>query len=383
VYRIRFSVGAGVLLSIVGLFDLVFGVRDMAFASTPGGHVIGALVFVVGLFTLAPVALLMRDVERGLDPLATYIAATMVLAQGVALGLAEGSSATLGTWRLVAPVVSFVVFVLVLLMLRLQRGKLERPLKFGLSASLAALVLSALQIGVALTSSTRPAPGRLLLTTRVTRHADHVEVTISGTNHGATDLPILGDLFDVVALKCPASPVGPTTARISRDIRRLQSFNVMGWLETLEVAGCRKPVLVDTGTLVGEGGFVPPAWSGTETHDYALPSGRNTICVYESMFTINRDLERIGYSPPADDKQGGVVFRYPLEATGWIDSFVHPKQEVVVHWTPTTERYAAPPESSYQVPSESTEYTVNGASQHPSEFLSRRGGVVTSSTGCS
>jgi hypothetical protein len=364
----------------VGVIDVVYGVHDVALAKTLGGRVVGGLSMLVGGLMLAPLLLLLQAPRRKLDPLAAYVAAVLMFTQGLALLFAETFSHTVRSARVLAPILLLVLSVVVASVLRRQHSEFGRSWKFGIRASIIATLLSAAQIGIGLTARSAPPPGGILLSTHVTEKKGRAVVAFGEANRSQSNVPILGDVIDVVAFKCVTRPRGAKAAQQSLKARQLPSSGVARWLESMELLGCHSPTLIDTGEFSEEGSFLPPGWSESQSETYAMPTDRNTVCVYHSLSTIEQSLERLG-SLPVRSVKTGLIYRYRLEPTGWIDGFVQSRQEVVVHWERTVERYDSG-SGTYRIPGESAEYTVNGVPHYSAELLSP-GGVVSSSASCS
>lgn len=363
------------LLSPVGLVALVIGGHDLIVGSSWSSRALGALSIAVGIAALAPIARGRNN--RRLQPLPTLGSAVIVATAGLALLVAEWGSGAHMTWRLVAPAGLLLAGIALPVLFRLQGGTSEELVRTlrgrgGQIVAANAAILSLTQVAVSLRSSTHAAPVRPLIDVSATKHGRVVEVTVKGSNKSGADLPVLADLVDVVAMRCPEATTGLRLVRQDRQERVLasRSFDVSLLLDAARVEGCRDVRVVGTGPMVGESSFVAPGWSTKATSTYPLTRRWNTICAFALMSTIDhnpRRLQLLDYAKRVDgDPLSDLMYRYRVLPTGWIDDLVHRRREVVVAWSART---VTPSGRSYAVPNEYDVYAIDGADQTPREMI--------------
>jgi hypothetical protein len=205
---------ATLLLAPIAAAYFVVGAHDVVAGTSCSSRALGLIACFAGLLAVTPIISASKP-GRGLKPLAILAAALAIGGTGLAGLVAERASGPVSGVRLGVPIFLLATSALLPLLLwaQLRRSPqsviaaaLRRPLGKVVAANAALLAL--LQIGISLRSSTHPVPPRIVLNAYATPTRGGVAIDVHGANHSGADLPVLADVIDVVAAKCPNLPRG-------------------------------------------------------------------------------------------------------------------------------------------------------------------------------
>jgi hypothetical protein len=367
------------LLGPIGLTSTVVGGHDLVWGLTWSSRLTGVLALTVGATALSP--LISR--EWRLPPRRSFIASLTVGAAGIAALVALGAAERLGSWRLGIPACLLLAAIVVPLLVRLQRRQpvatlavdaLRAPLGKLLAAN--AVVLALVQIGVSLRTPARASPPRMVVQTEARSKPKAVGLTVNATNPTTGDVPLVADVINVVAARCPPGATSPERLVEQERDERVATVDAVGagyLLESLEGSGCHGMTLLDTSAIAGEGGILPGLWKGRFGDEYSIPSGKNTICVASAQSILDEDPRRLQVVSAAAAVHSGLEYRYYIEPEGWIDRIASGRREVVVTWTSMSGAYTAP--------TETVDYLIDGEPFVGNRLL-RPGALVTFAAAC-
>jgi hypothetical protein len=322
-------------------------------------------------------------------PLLTIAAAVTVGATGLGVLIAEHAAGPLTAWRVVIPGFFLAAALLLPLLLWMQHRRstralairtLQQPLGKLIAANAGLVAL--LQVGLSLRTTTHPPPVRPLLRVHAEPRKAAVAVSVDGANRSGADLPVLGDLINVIAADCPPGLTGRQLEMQRRRQRQMYSGSGSSQLlgSLIDAEGCRNIRLLDTSALAGEASFLPDHWRAHYGADFALPRGTNSVCVMSVQTTVDYNPRRLQVVDDAADvgSTSDLRYRYRLQPAGWLDELIHGTREVVVTWTPNTYVLERP----YAVPAEDTQWRGDGKPVVSNKALIPPGPISTAAWTC-